>query len=153
MRALRFAALVAVCAAVQSCAVPFYWQAAAGQLELMRKRTPIERVLEDPNQDERVKQTLSRIPEIRRFAVEELHLPSNKSYTTYVDLGRPFLTTGSMGQDVIHPLIAEMRAHEAHLSTQLAKLKLPDDPAGVSEPNQHRSAAQSKWSAAHGKGA
>src|SRR5690606_4366509 len=99
MRALRFAALVAVCAAVQSCAVPFYWQAAAGQLELMRKRTPIERVLEDPNQDERVKQTLSRIPEIRRFAVEELHLPSNKSYTTYVDLGRPYVVWNVIAAD------------------------------------------------------
>lgn len=71
----------------------------------------------------------------------------------HVDLGRPFLTKGSMGQDVIHPLIAEMRAHEAHLSAQLAKLKLPDDPSGAGESNQHRAAAQSKWSAAHGKGA
>lgn len=99
MRTLRLAALFGVCAIVQSCAVPFYWQAAAGQFELMRKRTPIERVLADPNQDERIKQTLSRIPEIRRFAVEELHLPRNESYTTYVDLGRPYVVWNVIATD------------------------------------------------------
>ena len=74
----------------------------------------------------------------------------------HVDLGRPFLTRGSMGQDVIHPLIAEIRTHEAHLGTQLAKLKLPDMPAtgdGSAKPNQQRSAAQSRWAQAHGAGA
>ncbi|MFO7286059.1 MAG: aminopeptidase [Gammaproteobacteria bacterium] len=91
MRMLKLAALFLACAITQSCAVPFYWQAAAGQLELIRKRTPIERVLADPNQDEQVKVTLGRVPEIRRFAVEELYLPSSKSYTTYVELGRPYV--------------------------------------------------------------
>ncbi len=69
--------------------------------------------------------------------------------TAHIDLGRPFLTRGSMGQDVIHPLIAEIRTHEAHLSTQLAKLKLPDTPGGE-KPNQQRSAAQTRWANAHG---
>ncbi|GAA4123294.1 hypothetical protein GCM10022215_29850 [Nocardioides fonticola] len=76
----------------------------------------------------------------------------------HADLGRPFLTRGSMGQDVIHPLIAEIRNHEAHLSTQLAKLKLPDMPAagetgGTGRRNQQRDAAQSRWAQAHGAGA
>jgi len=70
----------------------------------------------------------------------------------HADLGRPFLTTGSMGQDVIHPLIAEIRQHEAHLATQLAKIKLPDEPGGE-RPNQHRAAAQTRWAQAYGKGA
>lgn len=68
-----------------------------------------------------------------------------------VDAGLPFLSRGSMGQEVIHPLIAELRAHEAHLSTQLAKLKLPDESG--TKPNQQRDAAQSRWAQAHGKGA
>ena len=70
----------------------------------------------------------------------------------HADLGQPFLTRGSMGQDVIHPLIAEMRAQESHLATQFAKLKLPDD-AGAERPNQQRAAAQTRWSQAHGAGA
>lgn len=71
--------------------MPFYWQAAAGQFELMRKRTPIDEVLADPSQDDSVKATLSKIPEIRRFAADELLLPRNESYTTYVDLGRQYV--------------------------------------------------------------
>ena len=70
----------------------------------------------------------------------------------HADLGQPFLTRGSMGQDVIHPLIAEMRAQESHLAAQFAKLKLPDD-AGAERPNQQRAAAQTRWSQAHGAGA
>lgn len=91
MRWLRFLGLMVVCLIVNSCAMPFYFQAAAGQFELLRKRTPIERVIADPDEDEQVKATLSRIPEIRRFAEDALHLPRNQSYTTYVDLGRPYV--------------------------------------------------------------
>lgn len=66
-------------------------------------------------------------------------------------LGKPFLTRGSMGQDVIHPLIGERRAQQSQLAALLGKLKLPDDPAAGAS-NQHRSAAQSRW-AQHGAGA
>lgn len=67
------------------------------------------------------------------------------------DLGKPFLTKGSMGQDVIHPLIGERRTQTASLAKLLAQLKLPDE-AGGERPNQQRDAAQSRW-AQHGKGA
>ena len=68
--------------------------------------------------------------------------------------GRPMLTKGSMGQDVIHPLIGELRSQESQKAALLARLKLPDDP-GVPETNQNRSAAQSSWApgAARGRGA
>ena len=66
-------------------------------------------------------------------------------------LGKPFLTRGSMGQDVIHPLIGERRAQQSQLAKLLAQLKLPDDNAGAT-PNQQRGAAQSRW-AQHGAGA
>lgn len=68
--------------------------------------------------------------------------------------------TGSMGQLVVHPLVGEIRAHEAQVASMLARLKLPDDPAGAvssggEQPRstQARAAAQSRWAAAHGKGA
>jgi hypothetical protein len=68
--------------------------------------------------------------------------------------GRPMLTKGSMGQDVIHPLIGELRTQESQKASLLARLKLPDDVTGV-EVNQNRSAAQSSWApgAARGRGA
>lgn len=70
----------------------------------------------------------------------------------WVELGRPYMTRGSMGQDVIHPLIGEQRTQNAALAALLGKLKLPDDGA-VGLPNQQRDAAQSRWAAEHGKGA
>ena len=66
-------------------------------------------------------------------------------------LGKPFLTSGSMGQDVIHPLIGERRAQQSQLAKLLGQLKLPDE-QGSGKPNQQRDAAQSRW-AQHGAGA
>lgn len=67
----------------------------------------------------------------------------------------PLIAKGSMGQPVVHPLVAEIRAHEAQVASLLARLKLPDDPsaAGESRSTQARAAAQSRWAAAHGAGA
>lgn len=59
------------------------------------------------------------------------------------------ISTGSMGQLIVHPLIAEIRAHEAQISTLLAKLKLPDEQGGE-QVSQQRQAAQSRWASAHG---
>lgn len=61
-------------------------------------------------------------------------------------------STGSMGQLIVHPLIPEIRAHEAQVASLLAKLKLPDDQVGE-QVSQHRSAAQSRWASAHGASA
>lgn len=63
--------------------------------------------------------------------------------------GDAVTATGSMGQLVVHPLIGEIRAHEAQIAGLLAKLKLPDD-GGVEQPSQQRAAAQSRWASAHG---
>lgn len=63
--------------------------------------------------------------------------------------GEAVTATGSMGQLVVHPLIGEIRAHEAQIAGLLAKLKLPDDGEGA-QVSQPRAAAQSRWAAAHG---
>lgn len=68
------------------------------------------------------------------------------------ELGSAVTSEGSMGQLVVHPLIPEIRAHEAQVASLLAKLKLPDD-AGGEQVSQQRAAAQSRWAAAHGASA
>jgi predicted aminopeptidase len=78
-------------ALTSGCAAPYYWQAIGGQLELLRKREPIVEVIADPATDPKLRETLERVAEIRRFAVDELGLPSNDSYTTYVELDRPYV--------------------------------------------------------------
>lgn len=67
--------------------------------------------------------------------------------------GRPLTTRGSMGQLVTHPLISEIRTHRMARNALWRQLKLPDAGADAGGANQHRAAAQSRWSAAHGKSA
>lgn len=83
--------LGAIATAVAGCVTPYYWQAIGGQLELLRRRAPIAEVLADPGVDPALKTTLSRVAEIRRFAVDELGLPDNDSYTSYVALDRSYV--------------------------------------------------------------
>ena len=61
---------------------------------------------------------------------------------------------GSMGQLVVHPLIAEIRAQSALLASIFKQLGLPDEPGAAvtqSRSVQARAAANSRWAAAHGK--
>ena len=60
--------------------------------------------------------------------------------------GRPMTTKGSMGQLVIHPLIPEINRHRVTRATFFRQLRLPDVDAAPAA-NQHRSAANTKWSA------
>ena len=69
----------------------YYWQAASGQMEILRKRTPIPEVIDDPESSEQLKLRLATIQEARQFAVDELLLPDNKSYHTYADLERDYV--------------------------------------------------------------
>lgn len=46
----------------------------------------------------------------------------------WTEAGCPTITSGSMGQEVIHPLVGEIRAQRAYRDASLARLKLPDMP-------------------------
>ncbi|MEO8467477.1 MAG: aminopeptidase [Gammaproteobacteria bacterium] len=91
MKTIRQLALLCVATTLSGCAVPFYWQAINGQLELLRKRTPIEKLVDDPAVDSGLRTKLSSVATMRRFAVDELGLPDNKSYTSYVALDRSYV--------------------------------------------------------------
>jgi hypothetical protein len=65
----------------------------------------------------------------------------------WVEDGSPMTTSGSMGQLVIHPLIPSIGAHRKARAAFLKQLGLPDaDEGAVPVPNQHRDAANTKWS-------
>ena len=81
------AALLAGCSAVDT--VDFYWQGAAGQMDLLARARPIPEVIEGG--DRALAMRPGRVREIRAFASKELGLPDNGSYTRYTDLGRPFV--------------------------------------------------------------
>src|SRR5689334_1654758 len=79
---------VAACASFET--VDYYWQGAAGQLELLTRSEPIPEVI--GKSDKALGERLERIRRIRAFASQELGLPNNGSYTRYTDLGRPFVS-------------------------------------------------------------
>jgi predicted aminopeptidase len=64
---------------------------ATGQLGVMSRREPIERVVSNPKTAPNVRTQLERVVAIRKFAVDRLGLPDNGSYLSYADIGRPFV--------------------------------------------------------------
>ena len=69
----------------------YYAQATQGQLGLVASAKPIDQWLADPNVSDQLKQRLTRAKQIRKFAVQELELPDNGSYTKYAELNRPYV--------------------------------------------------------------
>ncbi len=77
---------------VTGCASPgYYLHAISGQIEILNKRRPVEEVLNDPVTAPQTRQQLELVQRLRDFASNELGLPDNRSYRTYVDLERPFV--------------------------------------------------------------
>lgn len=64
--------------------------------------------------------------------------------SAWADLGKPLTTKGSMGQEVIHPLIGEIRTQRMARNALWRQLKLPDLDAPA-EANQARDAANASW--------
>lgn len=71
--------------------VRYYGQAIRGQAQLMVERRALTKVLDDPATDPAVAARLQLAQQARRFASRQLRLPDNRSYTTYVDLHRPYV--------------------------------------------------------------
>jgi len=83
--ALLVAALVAGCESLS-----YYSQAIGGHFHLLAAARPIDEWLADPTTPADLKTRLETAQRIRGFASRELHLPDNRSYTSYADLGRRY---------------------------------------------------------------
>ena len=71
--------------------VSYYSQLASGQLQLLRAREPVAKVIADPSRDAKLRTHLRQSQKARNFASEHLHLPDNQSYRLYADIGRPYV--------------------------------------------------------------
>jgi len=87
----RAATAVLLALALAGCGMAdYYWQGAAGQLDVVARAKPLDEAI-GATDDARLKERLERARAIRAFASAELALPDNGSYTRYADLGRPFV--------------------------------------------------------------
>ena len=71
--------------------IRYYGQAIHGQISILNKRRPIDRLLAEPDTPEKLKEKLRQVLRIREFAENELHLPANKNYLSFVALERPYV--------------------------------------------------------------
>lgn len=86
------AACVVVAATLFSLSRPdYYAQSVTGQLALLAGRTPISALIGDPRTPQPVRDKLSLILALRRFASQALALPDNGSYSTYVHVDRRYV--------------------------------------------------------------
>ena len=83
---LAAAAILAACETVS-----YYGQAVSGQLYIMSHREEIEQLILNEDTDPDLRDKLALILEIRAFAERELGLPVKESFSTYVDLERPYV--------------------------------------------------------------
>lgn len=78
---------------VAACAGPgYYAQAVSGHLELMRQREDVAAVLAAPQTQPSLRSQLELSLELRAFAVRELGLPDNGSFTQFARTGREAVT-------------------------------------------------------------
>lgn len=89
LRRAAAASMLLAASLLAGCAdLGYYWQSASGHLGVMRAARPVPQWLDDPATPAALKAKLELTQRIRRFAVTELHLPDNPSYTGYADLHR-----------------------------------------------------------------
>lgn len=69
----------------------YYGQLASGQWQLLRAREPVAQVIADPSRPQALRDHLAQSQKARTFASQHLHLPDNRSYRLYADIGRPFV--------------------------------------------------------------
>jgi predicted aminopeptidase len=86
---IRAAAAIALVAALSGGC--YLLQSAQGQLALMSKRKPIDKVIAAPATPPKLRAQLKAVTAIRDFASHELGLPDNGSYRKYADIGRPYV--------------------------------------------------------------
>jgi predicted aminopeptidase len=68
----------------------YYAQSIGGEMDVLSRRQPISRLVNDQTQPRQLRVKLDTVMRIRRYASAVLKLPDNGSYTSYVDLGRPY---------------------------------------------------------------
>jgi predicted aminopeptidase len=69
----------------------YYTQAAQGQLQLLSDARPIDDWIADTSTNVKLRHRLEAARQIRRFAIQEMKLPDNGSYTNYTSLKRSYV--------------------------------------------------------------
>ncbi len=79
--------------------VGYYSQIVSGHMRIVLGKRPVAEVVSDETVDDVIKHRLQVAQKARQFAVEQLGLPDNQSYTTFYDTGKEYVTWNVVAAD------------------------------------------------------
>ncbi len=89
----RLVAAITVVSGLTGCTgISFYAQSLQGHIRIERARQDVAQLIDDPSTPETLRAQMASASAIRQFATDELELPDNNSYRSYVDVGRDSVT-------------------------------------------------------------
>ncbi len=89
----RAAAVLIFVGVVGGCStVGYYSQIVSGHMQIVVGKKPLDEVVSDDNTDNKTRRRLQLAVRARQFAVQELGLPDNDSYTSFYDTKRNYVT-------------------------------------------------------------
>lgn len=86
------AAAMLVSGAAGCTSVSYYAQSLEGHVKIMAERRDVAKLIDDRSTPEALRSRMASAQAIRQFAIDELALPDNDSYRSYVDVGRDAVT-------------------------------------------------------------
>lgn len=87
-----FAATILALGMAGCTSVSYYAQSLKGHADIMTARRDVAKLIEAPSTSEVLRAQMVEARAIRKFAVDELALPDNNSYRSYVDVGQEAVT-------------------------------------------------------------
>jgi predicted aminopeptidase len=89
----RSVAALALLSVLQGCTgISYYAQSLNGHLRIVSARQPVDKLIADPSKPAALRAQMASASAIRKFATEQLALPDNDSYRSYVDTHRDYVT-------------------------------------------------------------
>jgi predicted aminopeptidase len=77
---------------LSGCGIGYLWHVTVGQATILLHQRPVEDVLHDAHLTPQEQHKLHLILAVRSFAITQLDLHESKSYTTFVQLDRPYVS-------------------------------------------------------------
>jgi predicted aminopeptidase len=92
LRLVRVSAFLLCMVGLSGCGIGYLWHVTVGQATILLHQRPVEEVLHDTHLTPQEQHKLRLILEVRSFAITQLDLQESKSYTTFVQLDRPYVS-------------------------------------------------------------
>lgn len=84
--------LILITPLLHGCSFTYLVKTGYHQFKILNSRTPISKILQDPNVEENIKEKLRLAEEVKDFAENSLKLKKSDNYNSFVKLDSPYIT-------------------------------------------------------------